>query len=459
MSNKKDIMVVGAGLCGTLLAIRLAQRGYNVNLYEKRGDMRLTTMDSGRSINLALSDRGIKALSMVGLAESAEKLSIPMYGRMLHDNGGNTRLSRYSGRESDYINSISRPGLNALLLDKADTYPNLNVHFNHQCIDLDFDTQDVIFQDSQHRTVDHSADIIIGADGAGSAVRTSILRHGARFRFSFSQDFLKHSYKELSIPSGKSGNFLIEKNALHIWPRGAFMLIALPNLDSSFTVTLFLKTKGKSNSFEYLKNKDNIEPFFKEYFKDTYELMPDIFDDMEQNPVGALGTVRCSPWVVKESIFLIGDAAHAIVPFYGQGMNCAFEDVTVLDGLLDKHKGDWDKVLCDFSRDRKVDSDAIADLALDNFYEMRDQVADEDFTEKRAIEMQLEDQYKEYYSKYSLVTFREDLPYHIAKKVGRFQDHYLLELVHKNNNISIEKTMQAIKKVTMERFPEYDIYG
>lgn len=456
--NNLEIIVIGAGLCGTLVAIRLAQEGHNVNLYEKRADMRKTHVDSGRSINLALSDRGLKALELVGLKDEALDLSIPMNGRMLHDKEGNTRMSLYSARESDYINSISRPGLNELLLDTANSMDNLRTYFSHKCIDVDFYSKTVILQDAQHRTIDRDADLIVGADGAGSAVRNSMLMHGASLRFSFSQDFLKHSYKELTIPAGETEKFQLEKNALHIWPRGDYMLIALPNLDGSFTATLFMRTEGEEDSFEALDNRKAIEKFFEENFNDAYEKMPDLLKEMNENPVGALGTVKCSPWQINHSTFLIGDAAHAIVPFYGQGMNSAFEDVTILDELMRKHDGDWEKILEEYSDNRKKDTDAIADLAIDNFHEMRDKVDDKFFTKKRKLEMKLEEEYEDYFSKYSLVTFREDLPYHIAKEVGRFQDQLLLDLVQNSDSSDPDKTMKIIKEKTTENFPDYEIY-
>ncbi len=458
VTKDRKIVVVGAGLVGTLLAIRLAQRGYKVHLYEKRGDMRNEIVDSGRSINLALSDRGLQALEIAGLKEKALALAIPMHGRMLHDPQGNTSLARYSGREEDYINSISRPGLNALLLNAASEYPQVEIFFDHKCTGVDYKNKIAHFDRQGQASIAVDSELIIGADGAGSAVRSSLLHHGASLRFSYSQDFLAHSYKELTIPAGRENMFQIEKNALHIWPRGKFMLIALPNLGGSFTVTLFMRTAGTENSYKALDTAEKIRAFFQQNFPDAYELMPEIVDEMRNNPLGALGTIRCSPWYVNESVMLIGDAAHAVVPFYGQGMNCGFEDVYILDRLLDKYEENWEEVLKKFSALRKKDSDAIADLSLDNFYEMRDHVANEDFNKKHDLEIILEKNYEEYYSKYSLVTFREDLPYSTALDLGRFQDNFLLEIVKNEQNYTPEEILHRIKLASIKKFPHYKIY-
>lgn len=458
--EKKSVIVVGAGLVGTLLAIRLAQLDYEVSLFDSRSDMRNAQMKSGRSINLALSDRGLRALNLIGLEEEARNIAIPMRGRMLHDIKGETKLSPYSGRQSEYINSISRSGLNELLLDKADSYSNIKIYFNYDCIDVDLEHSTAIFHDEQYRTVDFVADIVIGADGANSAVRSSMLRHAAPLRFSFSQEFEDFSYKELSIPPGEIEKFQLEKNALHIWPRGDFMLIALPNIDGSFTVTLFMRTTGNENqaSFDKLHSTEVIHQFFKEQFPDAYPLLKFLDQEMDTNPLGALRTVRCAPWYVKDSIFLIGDAAHAMVPFYAQGMNCGFEDVFILDEIIEQYAHRWDKILPAYYQSRKINADAIGELSLDNFYEMRDQVAHEGFSKKRSIEMQLEATFQDYFSKYSMVTFREDLPYHIARDIGRFQDDLLLDIVQEQRNYSIEEIMYILRSATQKSFPQYNIY-
>lgn len=449
-TNKEHILIVGAGLCGTLLAIRLAQRGYQVSLYESRTDMRTTTTESGRSINLALSPRGLLALDMVGIKEEILRQCIPMYGRMIHDRDGGARLSRYSGRKEDYINSVSRSGLNIALLNKGETYDNLNVYFNAKCTRVDLKESIALFN-TPKGTKTVQADIIIGADGAGSAVRGSMMKKTTELLFNYSQHFLRSGYKELSIPPGKNGEHRIEKNALHIWPRGQFMMIALPNLDGSFTVTLFHPYEGEAG-FNTLNDEKKLLAFFQKYYPDSLEHMPDLWEDYSNNPVGVLGTIKCYPWQAYGKSLIMGDAAHAIVPFYGQGMNASFEDVRVFDQILDKHEGNWSDICYNFQESRHNNTDAIADLAIDNFYEMQDKVANETFIRKRELEMQLEKQYEDYYSKYSLVTFRPEMPYAEAMRRGRKQDDFLLEKCSqagKNGEINIEEVYNEIKSLNI----------
>ncbi len=425
MKNEK-IIVVGAGLCGTMCAIRLAQRGYQVELHEKRPDLRLEELDAGRSINLALSDRGIRALSMIGMDEAMRELCIPMLGRRIHPQSGTPWFSRYSGRKEDFINSISRPGLNAALLDKADTYDNLSIYFDSKCQAVDFAAPSATFRQGDTDLL-VAADLIIGADGAGSAVRRAMMAHSTDFLFNYSQDFLRHGYKELSIPAAPGGGFRIEDDALHIWPRGSYMIIALPNLDGSFTVTMFFPFGGEKG-FDALDDFDKVKTLFQNEFPDLWQHLPQLEEEYFDNPVGTLGTIKCYPWQIDGKTLLLGDAAHAIVPFYGQGMNASFEDVWVLDQVWEEYGGDWSQILHVFQDRRKPDADAIADLAIDNFYEMRDYVDDPPFVRKRKLEMQLEQTFPEYYSKYSLVTFNEDLTYAEAMRRGRAQDKVLLDL-------------------------------
>lgn len=425
-TKESGIIIVGAGLCGTLLAIRMAQRGHNVRLYEQRSDMRKSQVDAGRSINLAISDRGFKALRLVGLEDDVRKQVIPMYGRMIHSESGETWLSRYSGRVHEYINSVSRPGLNMALLDAAEAMPNLNIFFNHKCFGVDLEAAKAAFLNAETgEKVTAKGKVVIGTDGAGSMVRRSIFAHSARLRFDYSQDFLDHGYKELSIPASETGGWRIEKNALHIWPRQSFMLIALPNLDGSFTVTLFLPFDAKPG-FNQLKSEEEVRTFFSQQFPSALEHMPELEKVFFNNPTGILGTIRCYPWHVDGKVLVMGDAAHAIVPFYGQGMNAAMEDVTILDGIMDSHEGDWSTIFREYQSIRKKDTDAIADLALENYYEMRDHVDNSDFILKRKIEMTLEKQHPDYSSKYNLVTFNEDVPYSVAKDKGHAQDDLLL---------------------------------
>lgn len=452
MKNPK-IAVVGAGLCGTLLSIRLAQLDYSVDLFEKRPDLRKVQQDAGRSINLALSDRGLQALELVGIREQIEDDIIPMKGRMIHDLRGNSRLSPYSGRSSDYINSVSRPGLNAALLDMAETYENITVYFEYDCNYYDPDKNQLNFN-TKNGQKEHTYDLVFGTDGAGSAIRQAFMMRSNILRFDYQQDFLTHGYKELEFPAADDGSYRIEPNALHIWPRDEYMMIALPNLDKSFTVTLFQAFDGP-NGFDELDSPEIVRQFFENSFPDAIPHMPDLINDFFGNPTSSLGTIKCAPWHIENKVMLIGDAAHAIVPFYGQGMNCAFEDVFVLDQFIQQYNGNWNEILPAYSKSRRKDTDAIADLALDNFLEMQDRVNDEDFMQKRALEMELEQEYPDYFSKYSLVTFREDLPYYNAMKQGRFQDEYLLNVVRQHEDlaeINIEKVYKDIQAATRKNF-------
>ena len=430
MDKKQNILIIGAGLCGSLLALRLGQRGYNVSVYEMRPDLRKVDISAGRSINLAFSNRGNKAIKLVGLEDKVKALCIPMNGRMIHDTHGNTFQSNYSGRDQEYINSISRGELNALLLDEAEKHKNVSLYFNKKCKSVDFEKTTVLFKD--YNTKDEfieDADVIIATDGAGSAMRKSYYL-GKKFLFSFSQEYLTHGYKELSILPKENGDYKASKNALHIWPRGNFMLIALPNLDGSFTVTLFLSYDEGKYNFNNLQTEDNVMEFFQKEFPDALVLMPNLIDDFFQNPTAPLGTVKCSPWHYKGNTLLMGDAAHAIVPFYGQGMNASFEDVVEFDTILDQNLGDWETILKAYEKTRKKDTDAIADLAIDNFHEMKGHVNQTIFQEKRKLEMALEKEFPDdYSSKYSLVTFNENIGYRAAMLRGRAQDKAILNML------------------------------
>jgi kynurenine 3-monooxygenase len=432
MPKTEHILIIGAGLCGSLLALRLAQLGYNVSLTEKRADLRQVKLESGRSINLALSNRGLKGLKMVGLEQEALKLCIPMYGRMLHDLEGNTQLSKYSGREGEFINSISRAELNTLLLNHLDTYANVSIKFGTTCTQVDLKMAKASFK-SKSTDSEYSiqADYIIGADGVASVVRQQ-MENQKGFLFNHSQEFLSHGYKELSFPATASGEFATEKGALHIWPRGENMLIALPNLDKSFTVTLFLAYEGDEYCFNHLTTPDRVEDYFKTIYPDAYAMMPNLTTEFFKNPTAPLGTIRCFPWHYERSL-VIGDAAHAIVPFYGQGMNASFEDVVEFDHVLSESNFDLQSTFAKFSQRRKPDADAIADLALDNFHEVKSHTAKDIFQAKRSLELEFENQFPDtYYSKYALVTFREDLPYSKAILQGRAQDHVMQEMLRKN---------------------------
>lgn len=461
--KQQNILIIGAGLCGSLLALRLAQRGYNVNIYESRPDLRVTDISAGKSINLALSDRGFKALRLVGVEEKAKNICIPMYGRLIHDIEGNTFASNYSGRDGEYINSISRGDLNGMLLTEADLFDNLTIHFNTECTSVDLDTNTAFFMNQQTKQdFNVEADVIFGTDGAGSALRKNYYLE-RKFLFSYSQNFLTHGYKELEIPASKEGSHLISKDYLHIWPRGEFMLIALPNLDGSFTVTLFLGREEGEYNFENLSSEEKIKAFFQKQFPDALALIPNIAEEFSNNPTGALGTVKCSPWYYQGKTLIMGDAAHAVVPFYGQGMNASFEDVTVLDAIIEAHEGDWNTIFKTYQKTRKKDADAIGDLAEENYFEMRDHVSNPIFKEKRKLEMAFEQQFPtEYFSKYSLVTFNENIGYHEAMSRGRAQDKAILNMISDGNidiNDDLKNTLQKVKTETQEILREDKIAG
>ncbi|GAB1856692.1 NAD(P)/FAD-dependent oxidoreductase [Flavobacteriaceae bacterium MHTCC 0001] len=446
-----NILIIGAGLCGSLLALRLGQRGYNVNVYEMRPDLRKVDISAGRSINLAFSKRGNKGMKLVGLEDKVQQLCIPMHGRMIHDTHGNTFQSNYSGRDHEYINSISRGDLNALLLDEAEKHENVTIHFNKKCKSVDFENTTALFKD--YHTKDEfveDADVIIATDGAGSALRKSYYL-GKKFLFSFSQNYLTHGYKELTILPKANGDYKIHKNALHIWPRGSFMLIALPNLDGSFTVTLFLSYDESEYNFNNLTDETRVLEFFQKEFPDALAIMPNLLEDFFTNPTAPLGTIKCSPWHYKGNTLLLGDAAHAIVPFYGQGMNAAFEDVVEFDAILDKYEGDWSTIFSEYDKTRKQDTDAIADLAIDNFQEMKAHVANPIFQEKRKIEMALEKEFpKDYSSKYSLVTFNEHIGYREAMLRGRAQDKAILNMLSDGIITPTDDIKAILEKVKLE---------
>lgn len=433
------VAIIGGGLAGSLLAIYMARRNYEVHVFEKRPDSRKVGYEGGRSINLALSHRGIRALQDLQIAEQVLPWAIPMKGRMLHDLQGKLIFLPYGKNENEYINSISRSGLNEILINIAEQHKNVKFYFQCPCIDINFETTTAFFKNFSLQ-----ADVIFATDGAGSIVRQKMVEQG------FCQeniDFLPYGYKELEIPAGSHGEFLIEKNALHIWARDSFMLIALPNLNGSFTVTLFLQNEGKE-SFASLNTPAQARAFFEKYFPDAIQLMPNFERDFFRNPIGWLATLKSYPWKAHKTL-LLGDAAHAIVPFYGQGMNASFEDCYLLNKLIDEHHEDWETIFDIYQTSRKKDTDAIADLALENFIEMRDKVNDEDFQKMRQLEYLLENTYPDYHSKYSMVTFHPEIPYSVAKTLGNKQNEYLLSLCQKHNfeDISLQETYLALKKL------------
>jgi len=435
MKTQKHIAITGAGLVGSLLAIYLKNRGCQVSVFERRNDMRKTAGYEGRSINLALSNRGIRALEEVGLAEELKKEAIPMHGRMIHDLHGNLNFQPY-GKAGQYINSISRSGLNKVLMTKAESL-GVEFHFEQRITAVDFEKTELTIQHSTFNIQHLPFDLIIGSDGAFSAVRLAMQFTD---QFNFSQSYIEHGYKELHIPAGAAGSFQLEKNALHIWPRESYMLIALPNPDGSFTLTLFFPFTGET-SFETLSTKEKVKDFFKSVFPDAYALMPQLLEEFFQNPSSSLVTMRCFPWVRNQTL-LIGDAAHAIVPFYGQGMNAGFEDCHVLNQLLNQFADDWDQVLPSFQELRKPNADAIAKLALDNFVEMRDLVNDADFILRKKIESKLNEMFPEkWIPLYSMVTFHENIPYSVAYETGQKQKRIMEDVLKQPN---IEKNWENL---------------
>lgn len=421
---QKQLVIIGAGLVGSLLSIYLAKRGHKVKLYERRPDMRKSTVVAGRSINLALSDRGLLALEKVGLSDAIKKISIPMHGRYIHHLDGSTAFQPY-GKEGQFINSVSRGTLNEKLMDLAEEH-GIEIFFNRKCTHIDWASNSVIFEtDGKEEKV--TADLILGADGAFSAAR---LQHQLQYdRFNYQQFYIDCGYKELTIAPTATGDFAMHVNALHIWPRKEFMLIALPNLDKTFTCTLFFPFEGEQ-SFSGLDTEEKVKIFFEKTFPDAVPLMPDYVHDFFHNPTSSLVTVKCFPWIRGDKFALIGDAAHAIVPFFGQGMNCGFEDCRILDELIGRHEDDWQTILQEYQALRKPDADAIADLAVNNFTEMRDRVADPKFLLQKKIEGRLHEKYPDrWIPAYSLVTFSPQIRYSTALQNGMKQERIMQEVM------------------------------
>jgi len=411
-------ILIGSGLAGGLLAAYLGRRGHEVDLYERRADPREGNIVGGRSINLAISTRGIHALEQIGIAKEALRYAIPMRGRMIHDRSGALHFTPYDVDPQKCINSIGRAALNTTVIQAAQRYPNVRVHFDHKCTAVDLDTP-VAHLETANRTVTATADAVVGVDGAFSAVRKSMQRKIANFQYD--ESYLAHGYKELMIPPAPNGSWRMEKNALHIWPRQSFMMIALPNPDGSFTCTLFWEFEGPC-SFATTKTDDDVRRFFGEEFPDAVSLMPTLLDDFRDNPTGSLVTIRCAPWFYRDKICLLGDAAHAVVPFYGQGMNAAFEDCVVLDECLQNSPQDRERAFAEYFHRRKENADALADLAIGNFIEMRDKTASRAFRAKKKLDHLLEGLLPGVYLPlYTMVTFTR-MPYATAAKRARFQN-------------------------------------
>ncbi len=423
-------VLIGSGLAGGLLAAYLGRRGYDVDLYERRADPREGNIVGGRSINLALSTRGIYALEQLGIADEVLRHAIPMRGRMIHDKSGGLHFSPYDRDPNKFINSIGRAALNTTVIEAAQRYPSVRVHFNHRCTDVDLDS-------ATANLVPSGVEAAVSAANSDHQIITSSgrRRHRRRWRFlrgppinaeenhgfEYDESYLAHGYKELTIPPAPDGSWRMEKEALHIWPRKSFMMIALPNPDGSFTCTLFWEFEGP-RSFASTKTDDEVRHFFEEEFPDAVPLMPSLLDDFKTNPTGSLVTIRCAPWFYKDKIALVGDAAHAVVPFYGQGMNAAFEDCVVLDECLAEFPHDRQRAFAEYFARRKENADALADLAVQNFIEMRDKTASKTFRAKKKLDHLLEGLLPGIYLPlYTMVTFTR-IPYSTAARRARLQD-------------------------------------
>ncbi len=442
------VTLVGAGLAGTLLAILFARRQVPVLLVERRADPRLESGDSGRSINLALAARGIAALKTAGVFARVVPLLIPMPGRQVHTRGASTFVP-YGQGEHEAIYSVSRQALNRLLLDELAQLPGVVIGFNQECLGADFGPQVLRMRDAvSGQTWRLPLDRVVAADGAGSPLRHSLAAH---LGIEVTEDLLAHGYKELTLPPDARGQPQFAPHALHIWPRGEFMLIALPNTDGSFTLTLFLPLKGP-NSFAKLGNEAAVMEFFERHFPDVIELVPELPREFASHPVGRMGTVRCPQWTAAGRLVLIGDAAHAIVPFHGQGMNCAFEDCVALADLASAHP--WAEACGRFSVARKPDADAIATMAVENYLEMRDTVREPRFHLQKALSLELERRFpRRFVPRYSMVMFHHEIPYRVAYERGAIQAEILGELTRDASGMD-DVDLARAETLIVARLPE-----
>lgn len=434
--------MIGAGLTGPLLATYLAQRGYSVEIFERRPDMRKESISAGRSINLALSIRGNRALKEVGLYDKIKPNTIPMKGRMIHGLNGGTNLQPYGQKENEVIFSVSRAHLNMELMTLAEKTGNVTIRFNHQLLSADLEQNKLLFQlfDSLEE-IEWSFNRVIGCDGSASILRKSIVE---KADIQYVKKPLGHGYKELTIPPMKSGEFQIEPNALHIWPRGNHMLIALPNNDCSFTCTLFFPIIGKT-SFETVKTEKDILDLFQSQFPDAIKLMPNLVEDFQKNPTGDLASVYCKPWHFGDKALLIGDAAHAVVPFFGQGMNASFQDCSALAKLIDKNENDWKTIFNAFSSSQVENGHAIADMAIENYLEMRDHVNDPEYKKRRNVELKLELMFPgQFIPRYSMVSFHQ-IPYAEVYQRGEKQ----LKII--GDVLKADPSGQSIDKALVEK--------
>lgn len=441
----KTATIVGAGLVGSLWAVYLSKAGYKVTIVERRPDIRKAEISAGKSINLALSTRGWKALDTVGVGDEIREIAIPMPGRMMHDLKGNLTFQPY-GKEGQAIYSVSRGGVNAKMMDIAEKHGNAQIFYNEKCIDVNLEKGIVYTETASGEIKQYQSDVVFAADGAFSAVRYNGMQK--LDRFNYSQNYIDDGYREILLPANTDGSYKLEKNALHIWPRGRFMLIALPNEDGSFTCTLFMPFKGEK-SFETLTTKEAVNTFFKTTFPDFYEMMSNIADAWEDHPLSSLAIIRCYPWTHGKTA-LMGDAAHATVPFYGQGMNCGFEDCTVLWELMQKHNEDWKKIFEEYQLMRKPDGDGVQDLSLHNYHVMRDYVADPKFLLQKKIEAFFSEKHPEKWMPlYSQVTFSH-IRYSEAWKKGQIQDAIMKKVMATFDNIEEKWNSQEVENAILQ---------
>lgn len=427
--GNKSATIVGAGLVGSLWAVFLTKAGYSVNIVELRSDLRNTDIAAGKSINLAFSQRGWTAFKAVGIEDQIKDFAIPMYGRTMHDAEGNLTYQPY-GQEGQAIYSVSRGEINRRMMDIAEQH-GAQIRFNEQCTGVDLENGITFFKNTKTGiSSELKSDLIFGADGAFSAVRYRAMQKLDRFQYS--QHYIEDGYREILLPANEDGTHKLSKNSLHIWPRGRFMLIALPNEDGSFTCTLFMPFENHEYAFDRLKTRTDVEHFFQTVFPDFYQLMPEIADAWEDHPLSSLAIIRCYPWT-HGKVALMGDAAHATVPFYGQGMNCGFEDCSVMWSLMQKHGEDWDAIFREYEILRKPEGDAVQNLSLDNYLVMRDVVADPDFLLQKRFEREIQKLYPDkYIPLYSQVSF-SDIPYSQAFEAGKKQDVWIKELMAKHD--------------------------
>tara|TARA_B100000029_G_scaffold10085_2_gene11007 strand:+ start:999 stop:2363 length:1365 start_codon:yes stop_codon:yes gene_type:complete len=433
MSNKKEIVIIGGGLVGPILSLFLAKRNYSSTIIESRNDIRLNEISNGRSINLAITERGLHALKQVGIKQSILNEAIPLRGRLIHNTDGKTTFQKYGQKKNQVIYSISRSKLNKILLSSSEETGKVKIFFNEQCLDADLISGKIKHKSKLNGKISiRSASHIFATDGSKSIIRKKMTGMNG---FEEKVEILEHGYKELIIPPTYDGDYRLDSNMLHIWPREKFMLIALPNFDGSFTCTLFLPKKGPI-SFLSLKSGQNFLKFFKNVFPDLIPVMKDFENQFINKPTGNLYTINCQPWNIKDKFLLLGDAAHTIAPFFGQGINAAFEDCTIFDSLLKKYDNEWEKVFSQLSQNRKPEMDAISEMAIENYYEMRNETMDPKFLIKKEVEFILERNFpNQFIPRYSMVVFNR-IPYTICQKRSKIQEKILKKLCANIKNVN-----------------------